>query len=88
MENALAQAGSIPATGSPDRTPLKAWKMGKSRLASNPGDTHKDHVPADVLADASREKSLLGHGFTLRVKPDRRRIQLPIPPGLDRRRPR
>ena len=26
--------------------------------------------------------------FTLRVKPDRRRVQLPIPAGLDRRRPR
>jgi hypothetical protein len=33
-----------------------------------------------------REKPPLPSGFTLRVKPDRRRVQLPIPGGFDRRR--
>jgi hypothetical protein len=88
MENTLARTGTILAAGPHDRTPRKAWTMGKSQLASSAGETRNDRVLADVLVDTSRDNSPLGHGFTLRVKPDRRRIQLPIPPGLDRRRPR
>jgi hypothetical protein len=84
MENTLL-AGP-PAAGSLERRPFKAWTM-KARPA--PGEATKEHVSAEPLDEIDRDhKPTLVHGFTLRVKPDRRRVQLPIPLGLDRRRPR
>ena len=89
MENApFALAGSVPAAGSLDRAPRKAWSMGKSR--SN-GEIAKDQRSVgEVVAETMTvpDKPPLPSGFTLRVKPDRRRVQLPIPGGSDRRRPR
>jgi hypothetical protein len=86
MANATALAGGLPAAGSLDPAPLKAWTMGTSR--TNSGETARDQRSAvDVLAETGPEKSQLPSGFTLRVKPDRRRVQLPIPGGRDRRRP-
>ena len=38
--------------------------------------------------DTKSEKTPLSPGFTLRVKPDRRRVQVPIPAELDRRHAR
>lgn len=88
MENApFALAGSIPAAGSPDRSPRMAWNMGKSTSSS--GEILKDQLSAvEVLAETAHDKPPLPSVFTLRVKPDRRRVQLPIPGGRDRRRPR
>ena len=88
MENApLALAGSVPAAGSLDRAPRKVWNMGKSRSSS--AETPKDQRSAvEVMAETAYDKPPLPSGFTLRVKPDRRRVQLPIPDGRDRRRPR
>jgi hypothetical protein len=64
-----------------------AWTMSKSR--SNSTETPEDpRSVVEVLAETSLDKPPLPSGFTLRVKPDRRRAQLPIPPALDRRRPR
>jgi len=91
MENApFALAGRVPAAGSLDRTPRKVWSMGKSR--SN-GETPKDQrsvveMLAETMTMTAHDKPPLPSGFTLRVKPDRRRVQLPIPGGFDRRRPR
>ena len=39
-----------------------------------------------VAVDDERDNPVAPAAFTLRVKPDRRRVQLPIPPQLDRRR--
>jgi hypothetical protein len=39
-----------------------------------------------VAVEAGSDEARLPAGFTLRVKPDRRREQLPIPAELDRRR--
>lgn len=90
MENApFALAGNAPAAGSLDRAPRKAWNMGKSRSS---GEITKDQRSVvEVLSEAMttvHDKPPLPSGFTLRVKPDRRRVQLPIPGGFDRRRPR
>ena len=89
MENApFALAGNIPAASSLDRTPRKAWNMGKPRPI---GETPKDHrAVMEVLAETTtvHDRPPLPSSITLRVKADRRRVQLPIPPGLDRRRPR
>jgi hypothetical protein len=86
MENAIAFAGGLPAAGSLDPAPVKARTMGKAR--TNSGETARDQRSGvDVLAETGHEKSQLPSGFTLRVKPDRRRVQLPIPGGRDRRRP-
>ena len=87
MENApLALAGSVPAAGSLDRSPRMAWNMGKT-LSS--GEILKDQRSAvEVMAETAYDKPPLPSVFTLRVKPDRRRVQLPIPGGRDRRRPR
>jgi hypothetical protein len=41
-----------------------------------------------VAVETKSEKTPLSPGCTLRVKPDRRRTQVPIPAELDRRRPR
>lgn len=88
MENApFDLAGSIPAAGAPDRVPRKAWNMGKSTSSS--GEILKDQRSAvEVMAETAQDKPPLPSLFTLRVKPDRRRVQLPIPGGFDRRRPR
>jgi hypothetical protein len=60
--------------------------MSESKVLLSPDDVRKEHLPA--VAESGRDQLLLQSAFTLRVKPDRRRVQLPIPPGLDRRRTR
>lgn len=61
-----------------------AWTMGTSKLPPLSGDGSRL-----TSVETKSEKPQIPLGFTLRVKPDRRRVQLPIPPpGLDRRRPR
>jgi hypothetical protein len=60
--------------------------MSNLKISPRPVELSKDH-PLAIIASGS-EKAQLPPGFTLRVKPDRRRVQLPMPPGLDRRRPR
>jgi hypothetical protein len=62
------------------------WTMSKPKVIPPPGEIRRDR-PAAML-ESGRETMQLSSGFTLRVKPDRRRVQLPIPAGLDRRRPR
>ena len=88
MENTLfALAGNAPAAGSLDRT-RKAWTMGKSRSTVEIAKDQRSVVEALAEVMTVQDKPPLPSGFTLRVKPDRRRVQLPIPGGLDRRRPR
>jgi hypothetical protein len=88
MENApTAFAGLIPATGALDDVAFNAWTMGKSLSASDStADATKEHASAAETLTDTREKTALLPSFTLRVKPDRRRIQIPIPAELDRRR--
>jgi hypothetical protein len=84
MENVLSVADGLPGVGSLDRAPLKAWTMVKAR--SNSEETARDQgSAADVLTENEHDAQLAS-GFTLRVKPDRRRVQLPISVELDRRR--
>ena len=88
MENTpLALVAGPPAAGSLARTPFKAWTMGKSPR-SNAGEVPKEQLSAEALVEIGHDKPLLPAAFTLRVKPDRRRVQLPIPAAFDRRRPR
>ena len=95
MENpSNALAGTNPAAGALDRTSLKAWIMGKSTSASNGGRPPvgpTEHASAGGnLAETSRDKAPMPPGlpgpFTLRIKPDRRRVQIPI--DRERRRSR
>jgi hypothetical protein len=91
MENAPhALAGLIPAAGALDGASLKPWTMGKSRSAPEEREHNsREHASSvDTLTQPEREKTPLPPGFTLRVKPDRRRVQLPYPAELDRRRKR
>jgi hypothetical protein len=82
----LALAGP-PAAGSLKRAPLNAWTMGNPRSTSP--EAPKKQLSAEPLDEIAPDyMPSLVHSYTLRVKPDRRRVQLPIPPGLDRRRPR
>jgi hypothetical protein len=60
--------------------------MSKTKLPLPPREILKDQLTA--VLDDGRETPQLPSAFTLRVKPDRRRVQLPIPGGFDRRRPR
>jgi hypothetical protein len=61
------------------------WTMNHPKAYPPPGELPKDRLLA-VVEDV--DNAVLPAGFTLRVKPDRRRVQLPIPPRLDRRRKR
>lgn len=62
------------------------WTMSESKVLPAPGEIPEDRLT--VVIEGGRDKQQLPAGFTLRVKPDRRRVQLPIPAGFDRRRPR
>jgi hypothetical protein len=95
MENASrAVADSIPAAGIFDRTQFQGRTMGKSPSSSDgrASDTPKEHSSAgERLSSGGRESTIpLGNlsSCTLRIKPDRRRNQMPIPAGRDRRRSR
>jgi hypothetical protein len=76
-----------------DRAPLKARSMSKS-FSNSETRTMKDssdHRPATRIpggyTDSMHTRPVVGT-YTLRVKPDRRRMQVPIAPGTDRRRSR
>jgi hypothetical protein len=60
------------------------WTMSESKVLSPPAEILKESLTAVV--DGGPETQQLSAEFTLRVKPDRRRVQLPIPAELDRRR--
>jgi hypothetical protein len=62
------------------------WTMRQPKQQPVPGEIPKDSLVAVV--EGGPDDPQLPAGFTLRVKPDRRRVQLPIPAALDRRRPR
>jgi hypothetical protein len=66
--------------------------MGKS-VTSDTRNSHEsgEHRPASrasSLDSTSNRPSASGTTYTLRIKPDRRRLQVPIAPGSDRRRSR
>jgi len=62
------------------------WTMSESKVLLPPAEIPKESVTAvvEVAPDMQQAPAV----FTLRVKPDRRRVQLPIPAELDRRRTR
>jgi len=77
-----------------DCAPLKARSMGKS-FSNSETRTMKDssdHRPATRVpggySDSMHTRPVVGATYTLRVKPDRRRAHVPMPPGTDRRRSR
>ena len=63
-----------------------AVEVGQSRARGL--DPREPRSAVEVMAETAYDKPPLPSVFTLRVKPDRRRVQLPIPGGRDRRRPR
>ena len=62
------------------------WTMSESKVLLPPAEIRKESSTAVVESEPDTQEPPAV--FTLRVKPDRRRIQLPIPAELDRRRPR
>ena len=62
------------------------WMMSELKALPPPGEVLTDRLTAVV--EAAHDTQQPAAEFTLRVKPDRRRVQLPIPDALDRRRPR
>ena len=95
MENTSTVIPSAVALAEPiDGAPFKARSMGKPFSNSeirNMKDS-SDHHPASRLAathvDSMQTRPGVSATYSLRVKPDRRRLQVPIPPGTDRRRSR
>ena len=77
-----------------DRAPTKARSMGKpfSNSETRTMKDSADHRPATRVPggyiESMHTRPVVGATYTLRVKPDRRRAQVPIPPGTDRRRSR
>ena len=61
------------------------WTMSESKVLPPPGEIPEESLTAVVEGGPDTQQAAV---FTLRVKPDRRRIQLEIPAELDRRRPR
>jgi hypothetical protein len=62
------------------------WTMSESKVLPPPAEIPNESLTAVVEREPDTQEPPAV--FTLRVKPDRRRIQLPIPAELDRRRPR
>jgi hypothetical protein len=62
------------------------WTMSESKVLPPPGENPKESLTAVVEGGPDTQQPPAV--FTLRVKPDRRRAQIPIPAELDRRRPR
>ena len=78
-----ALVGPVQASNPLDRLQLTA------RTMANPTSVSVSAAPSQIVAvDTKSEKTPLSPGFTLRVKPDRRRAQVPIPAELDRRHSR
>jgi hypothetical protein len=77
-----------------DRALFKARTMGKpfssseNRTMKDSGEHHSaSRLPA-VHVDSRHNRPGVAATYTLRIKPDRRRAQVPIAPGSDRRRSR
>jgi hypothetical protein len=77
-----------------DGEPFGARTMGKP-FSSSENRNMKDsgeHLQASRLpaghVDLRHNRPGIAATYTLRIKPDRRRAQVPIPPGTDRRRSR
>ena len=77
-----------------DCEPFKARTMGKpfssseNRTMKDPGEHHSaSRLPA-AHVDSRHSRQGVAATYTLRIKPDRRRAQVPIAPGTDRRRSR
>ena len=60
------------------------WTMSESKVLPPPGEIPEGLTAVVEGGTDTQEPPAV---FTLRVKPDRRRVQLPIPAELDRRRP-
>jgi hypothetical protein len=93
MENTSTVVPSAIAFAEPiDRAPIKALTMGKPLSSSenrNMKDSDDDHPGSRLPAphvDSTHNRPSIAAAYTLRIKPDRRRTQVPIAPGSDRRR--
>jgi hypothetical protein len=91
MENtSIVGSGDIAATEPIDRGRVWVPIMGKSSVPNTrESKDSSEHVPAGTrpasTIDSTQDRTAAGTTYTLRIKPDRRRKQQPIPPGTDRR---
>lgn len=86
MENLpFAPVGRVRPSTPQNRSQLTAWTMVTPKSVSTSVDPPMDQI---VAVEAQPEKAPITTAYTLRIKPDRRRVQVPIPAGFDRRRPR
>ena len=77
---------AIPETERIDRGPVWARNMGKSRVPdSRTNEDAGEQVSVGTLQAPTHNFPAQAPTYTLRVKPDRRRKQVPIPAGTDRR---
>jgi len=89
MERA-STSGAVGLIESIDRGRFTVPMMGKS-VTPDTRKSHEsgEHHPAgrgSSVDSTSKRPSTGGATYTLRIKPDRRRVQVPISPGSDRRR--
>jgi antitoxin (DNA-binding transcriptional repressor) of toxin-antitoxin stability system len=68
-----------------DRLQLTVWTKANPKSVSVSDEPIADQI---VAVENRPEKAPISSGYTLRVKPDRRCTQVPVPAELDRRRPR
>jgi hypothetical protein len=68
-----------------DRLQLTAWTKANMKSVSVSDKPIADQIGT---VENSPERAQTSSGYTLRVKPDRRCAQVPVPAELDRRRPR
>jgi hypothetical protein len=71
-----------------DRLQLTVWTKVNTKSISVSDEPIADQADQIVAVKNSAEKAPISSGYTLRVKPDRRCAQVPVPAELDRRRPR
>ena len=86
MENVpSALVGPVHSSKPLDGLQFTGWTMANTKSVSVSAGPSPDQI---VAVDTKSEKTPLSLEYTLRVKPDRRRAQVPIPAELDRRHPR
>lgn len=86
MENLpFAPVGPVRPSTLQNRSQLTAWTMVTAKSVSTSVDPPTDPI---VAVELTSEKTPAASGYSLRIKPDRRRVQVPIPAGFDRRRAR
>jgi len=87
VPRALAVAEPIDREAFQSRTMGKPFSSSEIRIMKDSGEHQASRLPS-AHVDSMHSRAGATATYTLRIKPDRRRAQVPIAPGSDRRRSR